>query len=225
MTYKRIAFASILALAGLSGQVVAATGDEEYGDIPFLSDLSAAGFNVHMRKSEDAPAAPQAPMETIASDIAKNEPAKVPALSSLGVQDRVRLETASHDEIRLGLTEDGFMTRNGVKSFYLKPGPVKVSWASKRAMKSVECAREDANKMDMGYIVYSRDAQALGYLSDFKLGKGSTFDTFRVTTFPEVFGKSVCLEFDGTNPYPNDRVGNQPKVKLTIGEIKANLPL
>jgi hypothetical protein len=214
--------------SALSSSAVA----ETYEEIPFLSEISAAGFNVHMRKSEPATpetvAQPAVPAKNVVSQ-EKPDPAPAPAPTEeirdvLESAPRLTLKGKDGSVKNLGLTSDGFLTVDGVKSFYLKPGPVKISYAAKKEMKSVDCARPDAKNIKMGYVVYSRDNKAIGYMSDYTLRPGSHLDTFRVVSFPEVFGKSVCLEFDGTNPYPDNRVGNQPKVKVTLDEISAGLP-
>lgn len=199
---------------------LAETSGKPLSAIPYLTEINKAGFNVTVRKPADAAptAAPAAPKQ-VAKPAAVTTPAPADA-----VTNRVRL-VGKNKETVLGLSGDGHLTVNGMKSFTISPGPIIVPANERRAMTRLSCARGDARKVKLGYTVYTKDGFSLGYMVDYKLKSGSHFDTFRVVTFPTHMGKPVCLQFDGTNPYPNDRIKNQPKVSATLADIKSGMSL
>lgn len=219
---KRLNFMILAAFMASSAATatLAETTGEPLSAIPYLTEINKAGFNVTVRKPVDAaPAAAPSSPKPVARPAAVTPPA-----SAGSITNKVRM-VGGNKETVLGLSGDGYLTVNGMKSFTITPGPVVVPAGERREMSRLRCARGDARKVKLGYTVYTKDGYSLGYMVDYKLKAGSHFDTFRVVAFPAQMGKPVCLQFDGTNPYPDDRVKNQPKVSATLADIKSGMSL
>ncbi|MFX4299842.1 hypothetical protein [Pseudosulfitobacter pseudonitzschiae] len=214
---KRLNLFVMTAFMAVSSATLASAQSETepLSAIPYLTEINKAGFNVTVRKPASETTEPekdeQMPVAASAAEPVKSMHANRNKDKSIPVKNTVKL----------GLSADGNLTVDGVKTFLIKPERVIVSKKDARAMKGLSCARRGAKKVDLGYTVYTVDGASLGYMVDYKLKPGSHFDTFRVVSFPTHLGKPVCLQFDGTNPYPNDRVRNQPKVSVTLDAIKS----
>lgn len=210
---KRLNFLIVTAFlaATAATQSIAQQAGEPLSAIPYLTEISNAGFNVKVRQTNPEPQP--------SVDINANKAPAVKTAVKAKPRPTAKPKTGS---LYLGLSDDGHLTVNGVKSFLIKPLPVIISKKYQRQMTKTACVRRGATKVDLGYTVYTRDGVSLGYMVDYKLKNGSHFDSFRVVTFPQHFGQAKCLEFDGTNPYPNDRVKNQPKVKATMADLRVS---